>query len=485
MPGESVSSPLLSRDAWVQSVVADITDYGEEKDGSDEISHGTATETSGTSISSESESLALQLKETTSENEAGNGEGNLSPHEGTGREAGEADSELDRHGFELVSLLIACMEAMGLKNIPAINHFISKLGDLASPRGPAISRLIAYYTEALALRAARLWPQIFHLNIPREFDQVDVDEDSGMALRLFDQVSPIPKFVHFTANEIMLRAFEGKERVHVIDFDIKQGLQWPSLFQSLASRSDPPSHVRITGIGESKQELIETGDRLAGIAAQLNLPFEFHPVVDRLEDVRLWMLHLKEGECVAVNCILQLHMMLYDGTGGTLKDFLGVIQSTNPAILVTAEQEAAHNHPSFETRTIISLRYYSALFDLVDSSLPRESIARLKIEELFGREIRNIIACEGSRRFERHESFGTWRKLMEEGGFRCAGINERETLQARMLLKMYRDGDFSIKEQEGGDESRAALTINWEDQPLYTVSAWVQQTPRIATSSLP
>ncbi|KAI4343269.1 hypothetical protein MLD38_027797 [Melastoma candidum] len=473
-PGELVSPPLLSRNPWVQSVVAGIADYGEkENDCDEETSQGTTKEASGTSISSESESLALRLKQNASENEGGNGSGNPFPHEGTGKEAGEADNELNHHGFELVSLLMACVEAMGLKNVPATNHFIAKLGNLASPWGPAVSRLIAYYTEALALRTTRLWPHIFHLNVPREFDRFD--EDTGMALRLFNQVSPIPKFIHFTANEILLKAFDGKDRVHIIDFDIKQGLQWPGLFQSLASRSDPPSHVRITGIGESKQELIETGDRLAGFAGELNLPFEFHPVVDRLEDVRLWMLHLKEGECVAVNCTLQLHKTLYDGTGGMLRDFLGVIRSTNPIILVTAEQEASHNTLSLELRAINSLRYYSALFDLIDTSLPRESIARNKIEEMFGREIRDIVACEGSERFERHEEFSTWRKLIEEGGeFRCTeAITEREKLQGQMLLKMYGDTDYSIVEQEGrGEDRAAALTMKWQDQPLYTVSAW-------------
>ncbi|KAM1146097.1 hypothetical protein ACFX13_038765 [Malus domestica] len=98
---------------------------------------------------------------------------------------------------------------------------------------------------------------------------------------------------------LLLKAFEGKDRVHIIDFDIKQELQWPSLFQSLASMTNPLSHDRITGIGESKQELNETRDRLAGFAEALNLPFEFHSVVDRLEDVRVWMLDVKEHESVA------------------------------------------------------------------------------------------------------------------------------------------------------------------------------------------
>lgn len=468
VPGEVIQQPL-SNNPWVNSVVTEITvtDLG-EKDG--ETSHGPVKEASGSSTSSESQSLGLRLHENVSEQEVGNGS-NRNPYSYEGNEVEareeENNNQVEHQGFELVSLLTACVEAIGVRNTAAIHHFIAKLGELASPKGSPISRLATYYTEALAIRVTRLWPQFFHINAPRELDRVD--DESGTALRLLNQVSPIPKFLHFTSNEILLRAFEGKDRVHIIDFDIKQGLQWPSLFQSLASRTNPPSHVRITGIGESKQELNETGDRLAGFAEALNLPFEFHPVVDRLEDVRLWMLHVKEQESVAVNCIFQMHKTLYDGTGGALRDFLGLIRSTNPTIVLMAEQEAEHNDPRLETRVSNSLKYYSAIFDSIGSSLPLDSSVRLKIEEIFGREIRNIVACEGRDRFERHERFEKWRKLIEQGGFRCLGITEREMLQSQMLLKMYSCDNFSVKKQ---GQDGVALTLGWLDQPLYTVSAW-------------
>lgn len=54
--------------------------------------------------------------------------------------------------------------------------------------------------------------------------------------------------------------------------------------------------MRITGVGESRQELQETGVLLGRMATALGLTFEFHVVVDRLEDVRLWMLHVKRIE---------------------------------------------------------------------------------------------------------------------------------------------------------------------------------------------
>ena len=134
-----------------------------------------------------------------------------------------------------------------------------------------------------------------------------------------------------------------------------------------------------------------------------------------------------------------------------------------------AEQEAEHNDHSLEKRVSNSMQYYSAIFESKDSSLPLDSSVRLKIEEMFAHEIRNIVACEGRDRFERHEKFEKWRKLIEQGGFQCMGIKDREMIQSQLLLKMYSCGNFSKKQQQDG----AALTLGGLDQPLYTFSAWV------------
>lgn len=98
---------------------------------------------------------------------------------------------------------------------------------------------------------------------------------------------------------------------------------------------------------------------------------------------------------------------------------------------------------------------------------------RVKIEEvLFGREIRNIVACEGSHRQERHVGFGQWRRMLEGLGFRSLGVSEREVLQSRMLLRMYGDGGEEFFNVERSDEDGGGVTLRWLDQPLYTVSAW-------------
>eukprot|EP01018_Ginkgo_biloba_P018049 Gb_33996 [translate_table: standard] len=469
------SSFPFSSNAWVESIISDLAGKGQ----TDAASNDPPNKTNSSSCSEPLNSPR---------NDDGHSSGNDSGNEGTphdefpsfvqpqlGEGAISREQTHIEQGLELVNLLIACAEAVSSKSLNSVNYLLSRLGELASPEGSPMHRVAAYFTEGLTLRVSKLWPHIFQ-PIPCELDLSDEDLMTGF--QLLNHISPIPKFFHFTANEIILRAFEDKDRVHIIDFDIKQGLQWPALFQSLAARPRPPSHVRITGIGECKEDLQDTGDRLAGFAEALNLPFEFHGVVDKLEDVRLWMLHVKEGETVAVNCILQLHKTLYDN-GAALRDLLGLIQSTKPAVVAMIEQEASHNEPILEGRFLQALQYYSAIFDLIDANLPSDSPARLKVEQFFAREIRNIIACEGPERIERHEKFEHWKQLMVEGGFNAVSLGEREHVQARMLLEMFSCKNYRVKQEDEG------LTLNWLDQPLFTASAWAPRGDGGSTSSLP
>ncbi|MBA0638501.1 hypothetical protein Godav_028843 [Gossypium davidsonii] len=251
------------------------------------------------------------------------------------------------------------------KNTTAINHCIAQLGGLASLRGIAISRLTT-----------------------------GSDTSSHKALASFF----LSQLLESLTKWMTTMSLRGER----LSSHYRFRHQARASVQSLASRTNPPSHVRVTGIGECKQELKEIGDMLVGVAGALNF-------VDRLEDIRLLMLRVNE-ESVAMNCVFQLQKTLYDRDGGALRDFLGLIRSTNPTVVTMAKQEAEHNVLSLEARVTNSLRYYSAILDSIDYSLPLHSPVRIKIEEIFAGEIRNLIICDRSNRFERPGSFEKWRK---------------------------------------------------------------------------
>jgi hypothetical protein len=52
---------------------------------------------------------------------------------------------------------------------------------------------------------------------------------------------------HFLSIKTILDAFEGATHVHVVDYGLTYGGQWPCLIQQLSQRPGGPPHVRITG----------------------------------------------------------------------------------------------------------------------------------------------------------------------------------------------------------------------------------------------
>ncbi|KAI3724311.1 hypothetical protein L2E82_36083 [Cichorium intybus] len=58
------------------------------------------------------------------------------------------------------------------------------------------------------------------------------------AYKTFSNVSPIPMFFDFTANQVMLEAVDGAMIVHVIDFDIRLGCHQASFMKDIAKKAE-------------------------------------------------------------------------------------------------------------------------------------------------------------------------------------------------------------------------------------------------------
>jgi len=169
----------------------------------------------------------------------------------------------------------------------------------------------------------------------------------------FYEAAPFLKFAHFAANLAILEAFDGCPKVHVVDFAIMHGQQWPSLMYALANREGGPPHLRITGVSPHStgggDELREVGFRLTEIAHSLNIEFMFQGVsANKLDDVFPWMLHLATDEQVAVNSVLQLHRLLVDPDAdptvrAPIDTVLEWIAAIRPKVFTVVEQEVDHN----------------------------------------------------------------------------------------------------------------------------------------------
>ncbi|TKY59798.1 DELLA protein RGA2 [Spatholobus suberectus] len=376
----------------------------------------------------------------------------LKPSEST-RAVVVLDSQ--ENGIRLVHSLMACAEAVENNNLAVAEALVKQIGFLAVSQVGAMRKVATYFAEALARRIYRVFPLQHSLS-----DSLQIH---------FYETCPYLKFAHFTANQAILEAFQGKSRVHVIDFGISQGMQWPALMQALALRPGGPPAFRLTAIGppaaDNSDHLQEVGWKLAQFAETINVQFEYRGfVANSLADLDASMLELREDESAAVNSVFELHKLL--ARPGAVEKVLSVVRQIRPEILTVVEQEASHNGLSFLDRFTESLHYYSTLFDSLEGS-PVNPQDKAMSEVYLGKQICNVVACEGMDRVERHETLNQWRNRFGSAGFAPVHLGSNAFKQASMLLALFAGGDgYRVEENNG------CLMLGWHTRPLIATSAW-------------
>ncbi|XVF29769.1 hypothetical protein REPUB_Repub15cG0150600 [Reevesia pubescens] len=365
----------------------------------------------------------------------------------------------NEEGLHLLTLLLQCAEAVSANNFEEANKMLLELSQLSTPFGTSAQRVAAYFSEAMSARLVSSCLGICAAlpSIPQSHTQKMVS-----AFQVFNGISPFVKFSHFTANQAIQEAFEREERVHIIDLDIMQGLQWPGLFHILASRPGGPPHVRLTGVGTSLEALEATGKRLSDFADKLGLPFEFCPVADKVGNLEPERLNVSKREAVAVHW---LQHSLYDVTGSDT-NMLWLLQRLAPKLVTVVEQDLSHAG-SFLGRFVEAIHYYSALFDSLGASYGEESEERHVVEQqLLSKEIRNVLALGGPSRSDQEVKFHNWREKLQQSGFKGISLAGNAATQATLLLGMFPSDGYTLVEDNG------ALKLGWKDLCLLTASAW-------------
>ncbi|KAK1307876.1 Protein SCARECROW [Acorus calamus] len=364
--------------------------------------------------------------------------------------------------LHLLGLLLQCAESVAKDRLTEASDLLPLLYDLSSPFGhSSIERVSAYFAHALHSRVLTS-----HLSsyspLPPNLKTI------FSAIQSYNSISPLVKFSHFTANQAIFEALEHEPRIHIIDLDIMQGLQWPGLFHILSSKPSIVESLRVTGIGSSAELLEATGRTLSGFASALGLPLEYTPLVGKIGgfDAGPALLCAAEeserrGEAVVLHW---MHHCLYDVTGSDVAT-LRVLEAMKPRLITVVEQDLSHGG-SFLGRFIEALHYYSALFDALGEGAGVGSEERHRVErEVFGREIRNIVAVGGPKRTG-EVKVERWGDELGKIGFEMVSLGGSPAAQAKLLLGMYPGEGYTMVE-EGG-----RLKIGWKDLSLLTASAW-------------
>ncbi|XP_059065881.1 DELLA protein RGA-like [Cryptomeria japonica] len=334
-----------------------------------------------------------------------------------GFDYGRLDSYVkeDQQSLELVHLLFTSAEMTRKKQYDQAARLLMRCLTFSSQWGSPIQRLCYYFSRALQDRMERhLKPALNHTN------KVDgcysKTQSNGLA---------------------MIKSVENASGIHVIDLEIRTGVQWSGLMQSLALRH--PSHLvdtlRITLVGMKGEELIDSGRRLDEFIEALAIPFFYRIVeISSMEDIH--------------------------------ED---VIVRLRPRIMVNIEVEGEHNSRCFENRFIEVLFYCNTWFDCLDVIFPdRLDTCRVMYEEVFsGKTIRNLIACERKDRWVRYVGTDVWRCLFNHKGLKEISFSYPAWYQARILLKEFPHGEYYTLEANG-----SAVTIGWKGTQLLAIFAW-------------
>ncbi|VFQ91395.1 unnamed protein product [Cuscuta campestris] len=346
----------------------------------------------------------------------------------------------------------------------------------SSPTGDASHRMAHAFANALEARLNGTGAQLSEALAPNKMAATGL-------LKSFLISWPISRISLLLANKMILEVASKGTSLHVIDFGIFYGIQWPTLIRDLSQRPAGPPKLRITGIEyplrgfRPEQMVVETGCRLAKYCEQFCVPFEYNAITSKCwEKIKIDDLKLVRGEVVAVNCVFRLKNLMDETVGddNPRDAVLKLIREITPHVFVPNVLSGSRSCPLFLSRFREAFLFYSNYFDMFDATLPHGCSSRLRFEQEFlGREIMNTIACEGMERVERPETYKQWHLRITKAGFKPMPMNPDLVKKLRGKVKAGYHKDFVF------DEDGHWVLQGWKGRTLCGVSCWV---PRRGTT---
>jgi hypothetical protein len=373
---------------------------------------------------------------------------------------------------DLRTFLILCAQAVSVNDCRTANELLKQIRQHSSPLGDGSQRLAHCFANALEARLAGTGTQIYTALSAEKTSAVDMLK----AYQAYISACPFKKIAFIFANHSILNVAEKASTLHIIDFGILYGFQWPSLIYRLSCRPGGPPKLRITGIElpqsgfRPAERVQETGRRLAKYCERYNVPFEYNAIAQKWDTIQIDDLKIDRNEVLAVNCVFRFKNLLDETVvvNSPRNAVLNLIRKTKPDIFVHAIVNGSYNAPFFVTRFREALFHFSALFDMLDTNMPREDKMRLKFEkEFYGREVMNVIACEGSERVERPETYKQWQVRNMRAGLKQLPMDPLLIKKLKCKVKTGYHEDFVV------DEDGNWMLQGWKGRIVYASSAWI------------
>ncbi|XP_044493961.1 scarecrow-like protein 22 [Mangifera indica] len=357
----------------------------------------------------------------------------------------------------IVDQVFKAAELIETGNPVLAQGILARLNHQLSPMGKPFQRAAFYFKEALQL--------LLHMNTT---DSSALSTYSIIfkisAYKSFSEISPILQFANFTCNQALLEAFEGFDKIHIIDFDIGYGGQWASLMQELVLRSEGPPSLKITAFASPSSydelELSFTQENLKHFASEINMPFEVEILSLESLNSASWPppLHAMESEAIAVN----LPIASFSNYPSTLPLVLRFVKQLSPKIVVSLDRGCDRADAPFPHHIIHALQSFSGLLESLDA-VNMNMDAQQKIERfLLHPSIEKIV----SGRHRAPERLPPWRGLFVQSGFAPLTFSNFTESQADCLVQRTQVKGFHVEKRQ------SSLVLCWQRKELISASAW-------------
>ncbi|KAL6574710.1 hypothetical protein OROMI_011995 [Orobanche minor] len=373
--------------------------------------------------------------------------------------------------IDLRTLLINCAEAVAADDARKANELLKEIRQHSSPYGDGNQRLSHYLSDALEARLAGSGSKIYKSIVNRRMKATDYLRAYYTSLAS----APFKKISNLATIQTIINRARKERKVHVIDFGVRYGFQWPTFIQRISKRENGPPSVKITGVDfpqhgfKPAERAEDTGRRLARYARKFGVPFEYNAIAQKWETIKIEDLKIEEDAFLIVTCMYR-SKNLPDETvvpHGSRTLILNLIRKANPDIFIHGIVNGTYSAPFFLTRFREVLYHFSALFDMLEASVPREATERMLIErEMFAREAFNVIACEGWDRVERPETYKQWQVRNMKAGFMQVSFDREIIREAMEKVKVFFHKDFLI------DEQNKWILLGWRGRTINAISCW-------------
>lgn len=363
-------------------------------------------------------------------------------------------------------LIRAYGEAIENGQVDLVHAIVTRFEEKADPTGETFQRLVYYFVQSLEKHMDYLRQESFKIYKP--------------AFLALYQIFPYGRFAHFLANSEILKAMPQDAEMVIVDFDIGEGLQWPSLFEFLG-RKKHRCLVKLISVrwDEDNNNASPCLWKFEDTKRQLYEHARCCNLILQIEEMSMEELaketKTKRSQWTAFNCMTNLPHMGRSRSTKRIIDFLKIAREsincdggTNSGIITFGNglmEERKNDCRGFGSFLEARMVHLHALLESMDLHFPFQLIeARLAMECLFVAPYISSFAC-----LQNWEeiSFGT-------DGFSMLGLEGKRLskdsiAEGKELLGERGMSEYWMRnEGENGNE----IVLGYKGNTLVKVSCW-------------